>query len=97
MKSNKLISFLRFCLCWEAGRVVVPRRGIETFISTIGQLDGWIDLYKGENLAREIYGEIEIGTSALMDLSIMASKLAYENAHVVNNVIVHFWKVIYHS
>ncbi|XP_062087976.1 triacylglycerol lipase OBL1 [Humulus lupulus] len=75
------------------GRVVVPRRGTETFISTIGQLDGRIDLYKGESLAREIDGEVEIGTRALMDLCIMASKLAYENAQVVNNVVVHHWKM----
>ncbi|KAF4368850.1 triacylglycerol lipase OBL1 [Cannabis sativa] len=75
------------------GRVVVPRRGTETFISTIGQLDGRIDLHKGESLAREIDGEVEIGTRALMDLCIMASKLAYENAQVVNNVVVHHWKM----
>ncbi|PON78265.1 Fungal lipase-like domain containing protein [Trema orientale] len=83
------------------GKVVLPRRGTETFISTIGQLDGRIDLYKGESFAREVGGSVfaegagvevkmEMGNRALMDLCIMASKLAYENAKVVNNIVMHF-------
>lgn len=80
---------------------MVPRRGTETFISTIGQLDGRIDLYKGDSLARDIggsvfaEGEVKIGNRALMDLCIMASKLAYENAQVVINIVVHHWKASY--
>ena len=79
---------------------MVPRRGTETFISTIGQLDGRIDLHKGESLARDVGGsvfaeggaEVEMWNRALMDLCIMASKLAYENAQVVYNVVVNHWE-----
>ena len=79
----------------------MPERGTETFISTIGHLDGRIDLYKGKSVAEEIKGSVfadttgkgeERGNRALMDLCIMASKLAYENAKVVKNIVTHHWK-----
>lgn len=79
----------------EAGKVVVPQRGTETFISTIGHLDGRIDLYKGENLA-ETSLKAELGNNrALMDLCMMAAKLAYENAQVVRYIVVDHWKASY--
>ncbi|XP_021819949.1 uncharacterized protein LOC110761708 [Prunus avium] len=75
------------------GKVVVPQRGTETFISTIGHLDGRIDLYKGENLA-ETSLKAELGNNrALMDLCMMAAKLAYENAQVVRYIVVDHWKM----
>ncbi|KDP40612.1 hypothetical protein JCGZ_24611 [Jatropha curcas] len=85
-----LINFLH-------GKVKIPHRGSETYISTIGQLDGRIDLYKSEKLVKQIDDSVtversikaEMGDLSLMDLSIMASKLAYENARVVKNVM-HF-------
>lgn len=90
-------------LLWNLlrGKVVIPQRGTEDFISTIGQLDGRIDLYKGESLAEEIRasafaereGEVGTGVRALMDLCIMASKLAYENAKVVKNIVNYHWKM----
>jgi hypothetical protein len=87
----------------EAGKLVVPQRETETFISTIGHLDGRVDLYKGQSLLQEngdsVLGErstqVEMGNRALMDLCIMASKLAYENAEVVRNIVVHHWKASY--
>ncbi|XP_050382222.1 triacylglycerol lipase OBL1-like [Argentina anserina] len=84
------------------GTVMVPERGTETFISTIGQLDGRINLYRGETLAEDIVGSVyseeismksELGNRALMDLCIMASKLAYENAKVIREIIVDHWKM----
>ncbi|KAL5583341.1 hypothetical protein UlMin_015783 [Ulmus minor] len=83
------------------GKVVIPQRGSETFISTIGQFDGRIDLFKSESLAEDISGssyaetgmQVEMGNLVLMDLCIMASKLAYENDKVVRNVVVHHWKM----
>lgn len=78
-----------------AGRVVIPRRDSETFISTIGHLDGRIDLCKGDFTEKSRDSSdngIDIGSRVLMDLSMMASKLAYENAKVVRNVVVHHWK-----
>ena len=90
----------------ETGKVVVPERDTETFISTIGHLDGRIDLYKTQSLLllqdtnnnseSPVFGErsirIEMGNRALMDLCIMASKLAYENSKVIKNVVLHHWK-----
>ncbi|KAK7834158.1 lipase [Quercus suber] len=78
----------------ETGKVVVPERDTETFISSIGHLDGRIDLYKtqsslllqdtNDNSESSVFGErsirIEMGNRSLMDLCIMASKLAYENS-----------------
>lgn len=80
---------------------MIPRRGTETFLSTIGQLDGRIDLYKCQYLTEQLrYSdvgqsgiEMELVNRILMDLCIMASKLAYENAEVVRNVVVDHWKV----
>lgn len=78
----------------ESGKVVVPHRGSDTFISTIGHIDGRIDLYKGESLVGDISNGVhtDLGHRALMDLCIMASKLAYENAKVVKNIVTHHWK-----
>ncbi|KAK0595758.1 hypothetical protein LWI29_009727 [Acer saccharum] len=69
------------------GKVLIPQRDTDTFISTIGHLDGRIDLFSGHNL------KIELGNRPLMDLCMMASKLAYENAQVVRNVVVNHWKM----
>lgn len=89
----------------EAGMVMVPQRGTETFISTIGHLDGRINLYKkGERLAEDIVASVnseetsitaELGNRALMDLCIMASKLAYENAKVIREIVTDHWKASY--
>nr|XP_004303774.2 PREDICTED: uncharacterized protein LOC101300646 isoform X1 [Fragaria vesca subsp. vesca] len=85
------------------GTVMVPQRGTETFISTIGHLDGRINLYKkGERLAEDIVASVnseetsitaELGNRALMDLCIMASKLAYENAKVIRGIVTDHWKM----
>lgn len=76
------------------GKVVVPHRGSETFISTIGHLDGRMELYKTKNILDYASWEKGVmGSRALMDLCIMASKLAYENASVVRNVVLHHWKM----
>ncbi|XP_041016415.1 triacylglycerol lipase OBL1 [Juglans microcarpa x Juglans regia] len=84
------------------GKVVLPQRDTGTFISTIGHLDGRIDLYKGQSFLQEEEGDavfrersirVEIGNRNLMDLCIMASKLAYENAEVVRNIVLHHWKM----
>ncbi|KAF5793491.1 putative triacylglycerol lipase [Helianthus annuus] len=70
------------------GKMVIPERGTATFISTIGHIDGRI------NLEAEQRGiELEPGSRSLMDLCMMASKLAYENAAVINNVVNLHWKM----
>lgn len=79
--------------------MVMPKRGSENFISTIGHIDWRIDLYKSEDFVEGSTGfasrpnEVQgIGHQALMDLCIMASKLAYENANVVKKVVCDHWK-----
>ncbi|MBA0724341.1 hypothetical protein Golax_021036 [Gossypium laxum] len=82
------------------GDIVIPKRGTETFISAIGHLDERMDLYQAKNLVGDLHnstpGEgiknVELDDRATMDLCMMASKLAYENAEVVRNVVVHHWK-----
>ncbi|XP_052181774.1 triacylglycerol lipase OBL1 [Diospyros lotus] len=90
-------------LLWNLlrGKVVMPQRGSETFISAIGHLDRRIDLYKSNSLAEgtgdPAFGErvlqVDIGNGSLLDLCMMASKLAYENAKVIKNVVNHHWKM----
>ncbi|KAL8170645.1 hypothetical protein V2J09_022449 [Rumex salicifolius] len=78
------------------GKVSVPQRDTKTFISSIGHLDGRIDLLKMSHLDGEDDGNcalLEHGSKALMDLCILASKLAYENVHLVNDVVVNHWKM----
>ncbi|XP_051119090.1 triacylglycerol lipase OBL1 isoform X2 [Andrographis paniculata] len=80
------------------GTVVMPKRGSETFISAIGHLDSRIDLFDVKTLSTQPEFEdkkwqLELGSRALMDLCMMASKLAYENAKVVRNVVDLHWKM----
>ncbi|KAM1113420.1 hypothetical protein ACFX1Q_046153 [Malus domestica] len=81
------------------GKVMVPQRDTKTFIRIFGHLDGRVDLRKGEDLAKDIVASISEGTSVklgnptLMDLCIMASKLAYENDKVIRKVVVDNWKM----
>ena len=79
-----------------AGKVVVPKRGTETFISAIGHLDGRIDLLKTDRLFEGdsvTSALLEDRNKALMDLCILSSKLAYENACLVKSVVDNHWKV----
>ncbi|XP_007024797.2 PREDICTED: uncharacterized protein LOC18596329 [Theobroma cacao] len=83
------------------GDVVIPKRGTETFISSIGHLDERVDLYQGKKLVEDLHNsapgegvrKVELDDRATMDLCMMASKLAYENAEVIRNVVVHHWKM----
>lgn len=74
----------------HAGKIVIPERGSATFISTIGHIDGRINLE-----ATDDFIELEPGNKSLMDLCMMASKLAYENATVIQNVVNLHWKAGY--
>lgn len=80
----------------------MPERGSETFISAIGHLDGRVDLLKTKTFSEDISRGVfetnklpwEMGNPVLMDMCMMASKLAYENEKVVKNVVNLHWKVI---
>ncbi|KAK6911786.1 Fungal lipase-like domain [Dillenia turbinata] len=78
-------------------KIVIPRRDSETFVSAIGHLDGRLDLYSGGDLSFRsgttcTSGSKESASHVLMDLCIMASKIAYENANFIRNVVVNHWK-----
>ncbi|TYK07174.1 putative Triacylglycerol lipase [Cucumis melo var. makuwa] len=83
------------------GEVVVPRRGTETFISTVGLLDGRMDLLNEEKLLKgttDFVSEerglgLEMGNRYLVDLCVMASKLSYENEKVIQNIVLRYWKM----
>lgn len=84
-----------------AGKLMIPKKGTENFISTIGQLDGRIELYKTEIMSEKVDDSVSadayhmrsgLGNRYLMDLCIMASKLVYENENVVKNVVERYWK-----
>ncbi|XP_057797061.1 triacylglycerol lipase OBL1 [Salvia miltiorrhiza] len=77
------------------GNVEMPKRGSETFISAIGHLDGRVELLrmkKDDDFEKRSW-QVEMGDRALMDLCMMSSKLAYENAEVVRNVVQLHWKM----
>lgn len=84
----------------EAGKLIIPHRGSETFISTIGHLDGRIDLFQFKNSTKDCPSIVPLekivnggpDNRALMDLCVMASTLAYENSKVVQNVVTLHWK-----
>ncbi|WOL08516.1 hypothetical protein Cni_G17269 [Canna indica] len=77
-----------------SGKVGVPKRGSETFISVIGHLDRRINLHKFDSGANKgIEGSFSVGSRALIDLCMMASKLAYENNKVIAHVVTSHWKM----
>ncbi|PHT32326.1 hypothetical protein CQW23_28663 [Capsicum baccatum] len=94
-------SFLGLLYNILLGKLVIPQRGTETFISSIGHIDGRINLYKTESLTKEFTQpdfidknlQPGMGHRSLMDLYMMSSKLAYENENVVKNVVNHHWKM----
>ncbi|URE45685.1 Lipase (class 3) [Musa troglodytarum] len=84
-----------------SGKATVPQRGSETFISAVGHLDSRVDLLKfdaaslrSEEESEEVAACSQVGRRAVMDLCMMASKLAYENDKVVADVVNNHWKAI---
>ncbi|VFR00115.1 unnamed protein product [Cuscuta campestris] len=94
-------NFFTFLCKFISGQLVIPRRGSETYTCVVGYLDGRIDLYKSEMVLDELRGHdamkvsvpLKPGNRALMDLCMMASKLAYENENVVKKVVNLHWKM----
>ncbi|XP_074303596.1 triacylglycerol lipase OBL1 isoform X1 [Silene latifolia] len=81
--------FLGFVFNLLQGKLILPQRETSTFISAIGHLDGRINLYETDRFE----GRIMMRNKSLMDLCIMASKLAYENVVLVKEVVVNSWKM----
>ena len=64
------------------GRLVKPDRASPKFTSMVGNIDRRWDL------RRHYYGN-----KAAPSISIMASKLSYENESFARNVVTHHWQV----
>ncbi|KAF3327464.1 Lipase [Carex littledalei] len=89
VNGGDLIGLLRNLVTWK---VVLPERGSDSYLSIIGHIDTRLDLYKFHHQsALEEIRELE--GKALLDLCVMASKLAYENANVVQNAVENRWKM----
>jgi hypothetical protein len=82
-----LHSSTHFICIFGTANVVLPDRGSQTFVSTIGQLDARVDL---QFMDKQPF-KPQLGNRALMDLCIMSSKLAYENPLFIQNVVNLRW------
>lgn len=71
-------------------RVVIPDRGSQSFVSTIGHLDARLDL---QTTNGDEAFQPQMGNRALMDLCIMSSKIAYENPKLIKNVVNRHWNM----
>ncbi|GLJ18997.1 hypothetical protein SUGI_0339590 [Cryptomeria japonica] len=63
--------------------------GTKDFISFTGHLDRRLDLYHTNEKI------IELESRYCADISVMASKLAYENESVVRNVVTKRWEILW--
>ncbi|WCJ39273.1 alpha/beta-Hydrolases superfamily protein [Euphorbia peplus] len=84
------------------GNLKIPQRDSANFLSNFGHVDGRIELYRSIILSEQVDNHIvsdvanikaDLGNRYLMDLCVMASKLAYENPKVVQNVVDNYWKM----
>ncbi|KAL4187405.1 hypothetical protein AMTRI_Chr09g18790 [Amborella trichopoda] len=77
------------------GAVVIPHRESSEFRTFIGFLDQRVDLYGGRNSHRLILDEmltkVGVGHEHLVDLCMLASKIAYENASFIEKVVTKHW------
>ncbi|PKU74783.1 uncharacterized protein LOC110097806 [Dendrobium catenatum] len=76
--------------------VVIPKREDANFRTLIGQIDGRTNLYKSNALI-QYYPFMEafsdLSDLNLLDLTMMSSKIAYENAAFIKNVVNNVWKM----
>ncbi|CAK8544991.1 unnamed protein product [Lathyrus sativus] len=71
------------------GKLVIPQRGSQTFVSTIGHLDARLDL----KFLTQGQFKPQLRNRDLMDLCIMSSKLAYENPKLVQDIVTSRWNM----
>ncbi|KAG1334418.1 Lipase [Cocos nucifera] len=87
-------------LIWHiiTASVVIPKRDDANYRSFIGHIDGRLELYKSNSLIHyfplmDTPENIGIGDINILDLSMMAAKVAYENAAYVENAVTNHWKM----
>ncbi|KAM0949248.1 putative triacylglycerol lipase [Dioscorea sansibarensis] len=76
--------------------LVIPKRDSAEFRSLIGLIDGRVDLYKKSsemNYFELMYPESSLADTNVLDLSMMASKIAYENPAYVEKTVTDHWKM----
>ncbi|RWR76986.1 Phospholipase A1-IIbeta [Cinnamomum micranthum f. kanehirae] len=88
--------FLRLVFRIITFSVVIPVQDTENYRSYIGHLDGRLDLYKTLWFLNYLPQMRTLNTSndvSLMDLTMLAAEVAYENEAYVRNAVKH-WKLI---
>lgn len=76
--------------------VVFPKPDDANYRSFIGHIDGRLELYKNNSLIQYFPltdTPADIDDINILDLSMMAAKVAYENAAYVENAVTNHWKV----
>ncbi|KAL3681687.1 hypothetical protein R1sor_024643 [Riccia sorocarpa] len=84
--------------------LVFPKRSSEGYVSAVGALDRRFTLYAGNlrssyelkcypDVTDFIFSDTRSGSRAVADLLVMASKLAYENAAHIREVVNKLWKM----
>ncbi|WOL19812.1 hypothetical protein Cni_G28614 [Canna indica] len=85
-------------LIWKTitGKLVIPKRDAANYRSFIGHIDGRLDLYKSKSLMNFFpLMEPQAGLDDInvLDLSMMAAKVAYENPAYIENAVTNHWKM----
>ncbi|XP_077234669.1 triacylglycerol lipase OBL1-like [Tasmannia lanceolata] len=73
--------------------LVIPKRDSATFRSIIGHIDGRTDLYKSSSLVSYLPQMKIANDIKVLDLCMMAAKVAYENQAYITNVVTNHWKM----
>ncbi|XP_010917339.1 triacylglycerol lipase OBL1 [Elaeis guineensis] len=76
--------------------VVFPKPDAANYRSFIGHIDGRLELYKSNSLIQYfplMDTPTNIGDINILDLTMMAAKVAYENAAYVQNAVTNHWKM----
>ncbi|KAJ0981016.1 hypothetical protein J5N97_009271 [Dioscorea zingiberensis] len=77
--------------------LVIPKRDSAEFRSFIGHIDGRVDLYNKKSTEMNYFQLMDPESSLddfnVLDLSMMASKIVYENAAYIENAVTKHWKM----
>lgn len=74
-----------------------PKKDAANYRSIIGHIDDRLELYKSDSLMNYfslMYPDFtKLGDLNHLDLTMMASKIAYENEAYIKNAVTNHWKV----
>ncbi|KAK9142155.1 hypothetical protein Syun_011555 [Stephania yunnanensis] len=78
------------------GKLVIPKRDSADFRSLIGHIDGRTDLQKPKPFLSFYEPNVEktsLSVINMLDLTMMAAKVVYENEAFLKNVVTNHWKM----